>query len=252
MNELENLKRKIREVIDNRDFDITPIKGILYDYMHNERDRNLLKISLESGIVEEIINKNNLDDIDIKRFENRLTDDYGLKEEYAHKSISLWLYILKDIEIKEREEEKVKEEEKINKEEKKEKYEEKISYKQNIGQLIWRYKTGSEIYSSPIVYNGKVYVGSDDYYLYCINADNGKLIWRYKTEFWIYSSPTVYNGKVYIGSCDHYLYCINADNGLPIWRYKTESDIYSSPAVYNGKVYVSSNDGYLYCIYAGD
>ncbi len=116
--------------------------------------------------------------------------------------------------------------------------------------LKWRYKTGDNVHSSPAVYNGTVYVGSDDNYLYALNADTGTLKWRYKAGDWIRSSPAVYNSTVYVGSNDNYLYSLDPTTDTLKWRYKTGSIVYSSPAVYNGTVYVGSDDNYLYALNA--
>jgi outer membrane protein assembly factor BamB len=41
--------------------------------------------------------------------------------------------------------------------------------------LLWKNELGSAINSSPCVYNGKVYVGCDDHYLYCLDAADKNL-----------------------------------------------------------------------------
>lgn len=65
-------------------------------------------------------------------------------------------------------------------------------------QTMWTYQTGGPVYSSPAVVDGKVYVGSDDGYVYCLNVTtttlNGVLIWKYKTGGAVRSSPTVVDG----------------------------------------------------------
>ncbi len=50
--------------------------------------------------------------------------------------------------------------------------------------------------SSPTVANGMVYIGHMDSYVYCLNANTGALVWKYKTGGAVASTPTVYNGKV--------------------------------------------------------
>jgi len=112
-------------------------------------------------------------------------------------------------------------------------------------ELLWKYKTGDWVFSSPAVVNGKVYFGSYDNYLYCLDT-NGNLLWRYKTGDYVRSSPAVVDGKVYFGSVDNYLYCLDTYGNL-LWRYKTGDYVASSPAVVDGKVYFGSGDGYLYC-----
>jgi len=118
------------------------------------------------------------------------------------------------------------------------------------GSLIWRYETGGWVDSSPTIYNGRLYVGSDDNYIYCLSAESGELIWRYKTGDWVYSSPTIDNGRLYVGSHDGYIYCLSADSGELIWRYKTGDYVFSSPTIYNGRLYVGSRDNYIYCLSA--
>ena len=71
---------------------------------------------------------------------------------------------------------------------------------------MWSYNTGGQVYSSPAVANGIVYVGSVNDTLYALNATTGALLWSYTTGNWIYSSPTVANGVVYIGSYDYNVY----------------------------------------------
>jgi len=118
------------------------------------------------------------------------------------------------------------------------------------GDLIWRFKTGGIVFSSPCVVDGRVYVGSGDCYIYCLSADSGDIIWRYETDYGLCSSPAIVNGRVYVGSHDGYIYCLSADNGDLIWRYETESFLFSSPAIVDGRIYVRSDDGYIYCLSA--
>jgi len=113
-------------------------------------------------------------------------------------------------------------------------------------ELLWKYKTSSHVDSSPAVVDGKIYFGSEDNYLYCLDT-NGDLLWKYETGNYVDSSPAVVNGKVYFGSRDSYLYCLDTYGNL-LWRYETANYVDSSPAVVNGKVYFGSNDGYLYCL----
>lgn len=78
-------------------------------------------------------------------------------------------------------------------------------------QLLWSYATSSSIdYSAPAVINGIVYVGSNDHYVYALNAATGAYIWSYKTGGAVDSSPAVANGVVYVGSDDDNVYAFGA------------------------------------------
>ena len=119
-------------------------------------------------------------------------------------------------------------------------------------QTIWTYQTEGPVYSSPAVVDGKVYVGSTDGYLYCLNAttitSDGELVWRYQTGGAVCSSPAVADGQVFFGSDDGYMYCLNATTGNLIWKFPTGDAVRSSPAVSEEKVIFGSNDGYVYAV----
>ena len=117
----------------------------------------------------------------------------------------------------------------------------------NTNSTIWTYTTGGA-YSSPAVFDGRVYVGCSDKKVYCLDALTGAYIWTYATSASVDSSPAVVDGRVYVGSSDDKVYCLNALTGGHIWNYTTGGDVGSSPAVVDGKVYVGSWDNNVYCL----
>ena len=44
--------------------------------------------------------------------------------------------------------------------------------------------------------------------------------WRYWTAGRIMSSPTWWQGRLYVGSCDGWVYCLDAARGTLVWRYR--------------------------------
>jgi parallel beta-helix repeat protein len=113
---------------------------------------------------------------------------------------------------------------------------------------LWNYTTGDQIYSSPAVVGDKVYIGSLDNRIYCLDASAGIQLWNYTTGNSVKSSPAVADGKVFIGSKDDNIYCLNASTGEHIWNYATGGSVDSSPAVADGKVFVGSYDKNVYCL----
>src|SRR5207249_11476653 len=115
----------------------------------------------------------------------------------------------------------------------------------------WKFKTERVIeawFSSPTVSDDMVYFGSDDSYLYAVNALTGELKWKFKTGDVVYSSPAIADGGVFVGSHDGYLYAVDAKTGAERWRFKTGYRVYSSPAVRDGTVYFGSADTYVYAV----
>ena len=121
--------------------------------------------------------------------------------------------------------------------------------------VAWEFDTGGAVTSSPAVVDGAVYVGSNDTYVYALNASTGNEIWRYQIsgQFgWngTYSSPAVADGVVYIGSNDFNVYALNATTGDKIWNFTVFGYVYSSPAVVDGVVYVGGTDSFVYALNA--
>jgi parallel beta-helix repeat protein len=113
---------------------------------------------------------------------------------------------------------------------------------------LWNYTTGSGVFSSPGVVDGRVYVGSADRRIYCLDASSGAQVWNYTTIDMVQSSPAVADGRVYVGSLDESVYCLDAATGAQIWNYTISNYVDTSPAVVDGRVYVGANDGRVYCL----
>ncbi|MGW8880661.1 outer membrane protein assembly factor BamB family protein [Streptomyces mirabilis] len=111
------------------------------------------------------------------------------------------------------------------------------------GAKKWAYAIGGAVWSSPAVVDGTVYIGSDDHTLYGLHAATGGKRWTYTTGGLVGSSPAVVGGAVYVGSDDGKVYALDAATGTARWTYTTGGAVRSSPAVVDGTVYVGSNDG---------
>jgi outer membrane protein assembly factor BamB/tRNA A-37 threonylcarbamoyl transferase component Bud32 len=109
----------------------------------------------------------------------------------------------------------------------------------------WVFETGDKVYSSPLVADGVVYIGSNDGNLYALDAGNGSEIWRYPTGSSITSSPTIAAGLVYVGGNDQRLHAVAADTGQVRWTAEAGGVVHSSPTVDGGTVYVGSRSAHL-------
>jgi outer membrane protein assembly factor BamB/tRNA A-37 threonylcarbamoyl transferase component Bud32 len=120
------------------------------------------------------------------------------------------------------------------------------------GQLKWRFRTKRSVMSTPLVYNGLVYVGSMDWVMYALDANSGMSVWQYRTEKPIISSPVLAGKNVVFGSADGRVYAVDAQNGKERWRFETEGQVTSSPAYHNESIYIGGIDGYIYCLNGRD
>src|SRR4051812_23628409 len=60
--------------------------------------------------------------------------------------------------------------------------------------VAWKFHTGGEIVSSPLVAGSAVYIGSRDRYLYALDVDGGALRWKFETRGAVNSSPAYRDG----------------------------------------------------------
>ena len=108
----------------------------------------------------------------------------------------------------------------------------------NNGKVIWQFFTGGPIRLAPTLNKSNVLFGSDDGFVYCLNATTGKEIWRLRAGLneemiiargemvsrWpVRTSVLVDDGVAYFGAGifpheNIYLYAVNADSGKVIWK----------------------------------
>jgi len=118
--------------------------------------------------------------------------------------------------------------------------------------VIWSYETGDYVYSSPILHDGRLYVGSGDNSFYCLDGETGELYWSFPTGDVIQGTATIQEDQLYVPSYDGNLYCLDPGTGGEIWSFPTAGTIFSSPAVDSGLVVFGASDLQLYCINAAD
>lgn len=132
-------------------------------------------------------------------------------------------------------------------------------------EIAWTFQTNSPVYSSPGYDEGSIYIGSDDFNLYSLDAATGKLNWKYTAGGIIRSRPLISGANVFFTSDDGFLYSVNKNNGREIWQFKIgktsrrilpglipEKGEYwdymqSSPVISKEVVFVGSGDS---CVYA--
>jgi eukaryotic-like serine/threonine-protein kinase len=122
----------------------------------------------------------------------------------------------------------------------------------NDAKLLWTYKTGGAVVSSPAVADGYVLLGSKDSYIYCLNASDGKLVWTFPTGNEVDSSAAIVDGRVYISSEDGWIYCLDITTGMPFWVSEIGGFAQSSPTVVDGRVYIGSGNHNVFCLNASD
>lgn len=89
---------------------------------------------------------------------------------------------------------------------------------------------------------------SDGRFVQAVSLNTGKEIWRYKTKNIVWSSPLIVNNRVYIGSHESQLFCFDLYTGKKLNSFQTGGTIFSAPVVRDSLLYFGCDDGFLYAL----
>jgi len=112
------------------------------------------------------------------------------------------------------------------------------------GEERWSFFTGGPVRLAPTVWKNRVFVGSDDGFVYCLKATDGQLVWKMRggpndekllgngkmiSRWPIRTGVLVDDGIAYFGAGifpheNVYLCAVRADDGTPIWKNDTISE----------------------------
>ncbi len=116
--------------------------------------------------------------------------------------------------------------------------------------LKWKLQTGGPVRSSPVVVDGVVFVGSNDGFVYVIDAATGKRKWKYDTGGEVSGSPTIVDDRVLIGSSSGFFYALDRETGDVLWKYARDTKrperypVCTSPAVAHNTVFFGVGQSY--------
>lgn len=129
---------------------------------------------------------------------------------------------------------------------------------------VWP-KTRNEVISTPIFWDGKVYIangqdpehGEGVGHLYCIDptkrGDTTKtgLVWHYDKIRRSISTGAIHDGILYYADFSGFLHALDAKTGQVHWVHDMLAAIWGSPMVIGGNVYLGDEDGDVAVLKAG-
>jgi outer membrane protein assembly factor BamB len=112
------------------------------------------------------------------------------------------------------------------------------------GQVAWRRDLPSPVHSRLSLTADRVYVPSDNGHVLALRADTGDTMWDRRLGGPATDMLAI-DARIYVGSTDNFLYCLNARDGRVLWRWRTGADIIGVPVVDDRHVYFVSLDNVL-------
>jgi outer membrane protein assembly factor BamB len=106
---------------------------------------------------------------------------------------------------------------------------------------VWLFKGIGRSLSTVAIANGLVYAADNVGRVYCLDAETGKLYWKRDTKQTIWSSPMVADGKVYVGtdSGDLWVFATGMTPRL-IRKFHVGTGITATATAANGVLYVAT------------
>lgn len=126
-----------------------------------------------------------------------------------------------------------------------------IAFSASSGAELWTRSIGPSE-TSPLLVDGRVYVGDWNDEVYCFDARTGALVWRFASDGKVKGGLAFSNGRVYFGTYGSSVYALDAATGAEIWHASAQPGLinsgtfYSTPAVAYDRVYIGSTDGKMY------
>ncbi len=112
------------------------------------------------------------------------------------------------------------------------------------GKPVWQFGEIRRSISTLAIHDGLVFASDYAGFVYCLDAKTGEKYWRHDTSAHIWGSPLVADGKVYVGIEDGFLVVFPATKELDkskVQEIDFTSPIYSSPIAANGVLYVATH-----------
>jgi outer membrane protein assembly factor BamB len=126
-----------------------------------------------------------------------------------------------------------------------------VAWDADTGRERWRFRS-APIESTPLLKNGRLYVGTWDHKVYALNAKTGRKIWAFPADDQVNTSAAYWRGRVYIASDGGTLYALSARTGRLLWSAQSQSKFgsrefwYATPTVAYGRVFIGNTDGTMY------
>ncbi len=124
-------------------------------------------------------------------------------------------------------------------------------------EIKWIFRSGDALNSSPVIENGRVYIGSMNGKAYAVDIHTGREIWSYDAGAGIEAPPLVHGGNVFFTVLNGDLISLRAETGVLNWSYQTKGKIMGSanvvePDELNAWIIAGSYDNKLHCVNAAD
>jgi outer membrane protein assembly factor BamB len=80
-----------------------------------------------------------------------------------------------------------------------------------------------------------------------LDLQDGSVLWSYTLKKRSDGSPVICDGRAWVGAADGMVYAVDLKTGMETWSYQLSGQILASPAVADGKLYIATEKGSVVC-----
>jgi len=117
--------------------------------------------------------------------------------------------------------------------------------------LVWSYALQKHVLSTPAIYNGLAFIADCGRMFHCVDAQTGKACWTHEIKGEAWASPLVADGKVYLGTRGSAFYIFAASREKQVLStLDLDRPVSSTATAANGVLYVATMS-HLYAVRQG-
>ncbi len=117
--------------------------------------------------------------------------------------------------------------------------------------VLWEYKTDSEksgFEGTPIIYDGKVFLGDFEGTVHAIDLTTGKKVWSVKKKDGFVTAAAANQDCVIIGDFSGMVYCLDANTGDEVWARDIDQQVASGANFFGNQVLLTSEGGTMFAL----
>lgn len=124
-------------------------------------------------------------------------------------------------------------------------------------ELLWEFETPDGTASTPVIANGRAYVGTLSGEIHCFELATGKKVWTYRSQENVPENDIApgFNAAlaidetgVYVGDDFGGFHAVERDSGKRRWHFETDGEIVGGAQIVGSKVIFGSHSGFLYAL----
>jgi outer membrane protein assembly factor BamB len=112
------------------------------------------------------------------------------------------------------------------------------------GEIIWRREIGLPVNARPALAADRIYLPAANHRIIALQVETGVPLWERRLRG-APNDVLALDDRLYVGSDDNFLYCLNTHDGRVDWRWRTGADVVGLPAADEHRVYFVSLDNVL-------